>query len=345
MAPKRPYSVFGHPYPTRASASAPRLSWKERNAYSNSGRLQKAPTAHAQPNQGIFPMIEIPPLIQQAIAAGAALYLSISGGKDSQALINQLGHLANRGLIHMDLGRAEWPQTPAFVEHLARQSGLPLTLVRRPQGDLVDDIAHRLAKLSGTAKPFWPSAAQRYCTAHHKRNQADKLYRQHQLIISAEGNRAQESPKRAKDQPLSIRQSITAKHLRHLSPAAALAQWLATRQGRLALTWYPLHNWSIDQVWQACGTSQTDLTHRRALYQAGQTTAALAGWPCHPAYVFGNQRLSCALCVLASENDLRNGAQHHPQLAQIYLSWEQQTGITFKSGRALSAILNNSPLG
>ena len=32
----------------------------------------------------------------------------------------------------------------------------------------------------------------------------------------------------------------------------------------------------------------------------------------HEAYDLGNHRLSCALCVLASLNDLINGAVHNP---------------------------------
>ena len=196
-----------------------------------------------------------------------------------------------------------------------------------------------MTDLAGTGKPFWPSAAQRYCTSDHKRSQADKFFRRHDLVISIEGIRADESPKRSRDLPLSIRKQITAKCLRDLTPADALAKWEAERPGRLALTWYPIHNWSVDQVWEACGTSAQALDLLREVYQSGDKDMALSEWPCHPAYVMGNERLSCAICILASESDIRNGARNNPALAQIYLSFEQRSGISFKHKRSLASVL------
>ncbi|HPC91824.1 MAG TPA: phosphoadenosine phosphosulfate reductase family protein [Myxococcota bacterium] len=285
--------------------------------------------------------IQIDPTIDHALALGAKAYLSISGGKDSQAIAMRLAHIAH-GCLHMDLGRAEWPQTPAFVERIAKEAGLPLHVIRRHQGDLVQEIGERMAKLHGTGKPFWPSAAQRYCTADHKRSQADKFFRHHDLVISIEGIRADESPKRARDLPLSIRKQITAKCLRDLDPAKALAKWEAERPGRLALTWYPIHGWNIDQVWEACGTSAQALELLREVYRNGDKELAFSEWPCHPAYVMGNERVSCAICVLASENDIRNGATNHPWLADIYLSYERKSGFTFRHKRSLSEIIQGS---
>ncbi len=60
----------------------------------------------------------------------------------------------------------------------------------------------------------------------------------------------------------------------------------------------------------------------------------------HPAYeVYGNERLSCALCVLACENDIRNGAKARPDLAERYLAVERRTGHTFRHKRSLADIL------
>ena len=52
-------------------------------------------------------------IINKAIAKGAKIYGSISGGKDGQAMINSLmtwGYNIT-GLVHADLGRVEWPQS------------------------------------------------------------------------------------------------------------------------------------------------------------------------------------------------------------------------------------------
>ena len=63
---------------------------------------------------------------------------------------------------------------------------------------------------------------------------------------------------------------------------------------------------------------------------------ALAGWPLHLCYVFGNERCSCTLClVYGSLGDLRVGAQHNPQVYHLYCGWEDETGITFRKGLSL----------
>lgn len=331
--------------------------------------------------------LTIPPVIIRAIGAGAAIAASVSGGKDSEATANMVAHLRDtQGLqnrifaIHMDLGRAEWNETPLHVEKIASSNNLPLVVVSRPQGDLVQEIEERMLKLKGTGKPFWPSSAARYCTADQKRSQADKHYRQFDLIVSAEGNRAEESPKRRKDDPVSVRKQITAKPLRDLPVDEALDTWIAVNRlldvgddtavaeqypqftrysadnrPRLAITWYPIHDWRLEDVWYACGTSASDLAMRQAMYQSALgledsgspdsevdriKRKALKGWPCHPAYVYGNERLSCALCILANDNDLRNGARHQPELAAHYIHLEEVGGATFKNGRSLQDILN-----
>lgn len=69
---------------------------------------------------------------------GAALVLSVSGGKDSDAMSHYLlerrqaeGWLGDVVMIHANLGsRVEWQQTPDYVQHLARRKGVPLHVVR-----------------------------------------------------------------------------------------------------------------------------------------------------------------------------------------------------------------------
>ncbi len=316
--------------------------------------------------------ITVPPAIVEAMQHGACLAISISGGKDSQALLNSLASLAlERGwmdqvfAIHSHLGRAEWPQTLGHCECMCGQAGVPLVIVNRPQGDLVAEIRARMVKLQGTGKPFWPDASNRYCTSdqkrgqidkvlrapfwpdaknryctsHQKTNQIDKAFRRFEVVISAEGVRADESAARAKKQALSIRPAITATSLRTLSPDLALAARKAGQ--RVAMTWYPLHDWNVDQVWAACGTSGPDLERRRALYKAGQIAEAMDSFPAHPAYVFGNNRLSCVFCILGSLNDLRNGAKHNPELLREYVEMERVGQSTFKNGWSLASLLED----
>lgn len=324
--------------------------------------------------------LEIPAAIRAALDAGAVVYHSLSGGKDCQAMSSQLvatamweGWANTMIAIHMDLGRAEWQETPGHVERIAADNGLALVVVRRPQGDLLQEIEDRMHKLAGEDRPFWPSsaaryctadqkrsqadkvyragapfwpsAASRYCTAHQKTNQADKAYRGAEIVISAEGIRAEESTTRAKKQPVHLRRQITAQRLQELSVEEALAQ---RRPGeRVAINWYPIFDWRLDEdVWPACGTTAADVDRRRAMYKTGRASgdpalmaAALDGWPCHPAYVYGNVRLSCALCVLGCQGDLENGARHNPAVFLDYLRLEWQGGFTFKNGWALESLI------
>jgi hypothetical protein len=148
-----------------------------------------------------------------------------------------------------------------------------------------------------------------------------------------QGLRAEESTARKKKQPVELRSQICSTPLKKLSPLDALKQW---RPGqRVALNWYPLLSWTEEEVYGRCGHSITDRNNRRELYKAGQKESALNGWQMHPAYVFGNERVSCVLCVLASLNDLKVGATHHPKLLRLYIEMEIAGNATFKNNWGL----------
>ena len=53
----------------------------------------------------------------------------------------------------------------------------------------------------------------------------------------------------------------------------------------------------------------------------------------HYAYALGNDRLSCVFCIMASRNDLKNGATHHPDLLEQYAALEARTGYTMHMNR------------
>lgn len=302
-------------------------------------------------------MYTMPTVIREALQQGATLSVSVSGGKDSQAMLRlaRSWELPNRlEVVHADLGRAEWPQTPQHVEEICE--GLDLTVVRRAGGDLVQRIEQRLKSVSTIdptkpAKPFWPSAAQRYCTSDMKRGPIHKHQRalgRNDLIVSLVGMRAEESRTRAKKSPVTVEKKITAADLRNLKPDEALRRWILKKKretswspaGRLVLTWLPLHEWPIGDVWHWLESSTEEVAVRQELYRKGDVEAALAGWIAHPAYVFGNERLSCALCILGSINDLCNGRKHHPELFRQYVDLEDVSGYTFKEGLSLKDLPN-----
>ena len=201
------------------------------------------------------PHLVIPGEIRAALDEGAALAISISGGKDSQAMLNLLAShcdlKAYRVAVHANLGRAEWTETPEHVERMCAAAHVPLVVVEREKGDLFDRLEERMEKLCGTGKPFWASSAARYCTSDLKRGPINKHLRRFSRVISAEGIRADESSARAKKEPLERRSAID-----------------NTR--RDAWTWRPILHFSEADVWQAIGTSEQDLERRRVLYAMGQ---------------------------------------------------------------------------
>jgi 3'-phosphoadenosine 5'-phosphosulfate sulfotransferase (PAPS reductase)/FAD synthetase len=163
----------------------------------------------------LFPT-DVPDPPRNALALlwnGAALALSVSGGKDSDAMCHQLldlrqseGWSGDVLMVHADLGaRVEWRQTPDYVRDLARRKGVPLHVVRWTHGDLINRIWQRYHK--DPSRPCWPSAKVRYCTADLKRGPISREIRRlfpPGSVICAMGLRAQESHARAKRQTFAL---------------------------------------------------------------------------------------------------------------------------------------------
>ena len=208
-------------------------------------------------------------------------------------------------------------------------------------------------------KPFWSSASARYCTKHEKVQPSDKFLRQYNFVVCAIGLRAEESSARARKPRYQVRNDIAS--VWYKTPAScrlanekekwaeqAYYNWLDSgRKGRFALSWHPIHHWSLEDVWQENGTSCDDVARRVHLYQLGNIEQAIADFPCHWAYVSGNTRLSCSLCVLGSGHDILNGALHNPwtwaelALMEIISGWSFQQGhwLVALSGDVLEASL------
>ena len=267
--------------------------------------------------------ITVPTEIKAAIDNGAVIAISMSGGKDSQAMASAVvRYLYQRGLnnrvvaVHADLGRAEWFDTDETLRRQVDHMGLELTIVQRAKGDLLQRIQERAEKV-GAEKVFWPSSAARYCTSDLKRNPIDKFLRTlGPLVISCEGLRRDESAARAKKPCWEPRKQIT-------------------NSKRDALTWRPIHFWTTEDVWVELLTSGAELEWRRMEYSKGNEEVALDGWPAHAAYVRGNERLSCSICILASKSDIENGARHNPDYLAELVALEEEYGYTFKADFSL----------
>ncbi|WP_084332738.1 phosphoadenosine phosphosulfate reductase domain-containing protein [Marinobacterium jannaschii] len=232
--------------------------------------------------------------IQRLIAEGALFVSNHSGGKDSQAMLIKLLDLVPASQLivaHASLGEMEWPGALELAEDQAEVAGLPF-IVAKANKTLFEMVKRRFQ--SRPEVPSWPSASTRQCTSDLKRDPIRREVRRYAKahgftkIVNCLGLRAQESPGRAKRQLFKIDR-------RGFNSVAHWYEWL------------PIHELSTPEVFAT-------------ITQDGQKP--------HYAYSLGNQRLSCVFCMMASENDLRNGAKHHPALLDQYDKLEKQTGYT-----------------
>ncbi len=270
----------------------------------------------------------VPPDIRDRLRDGADLVLSMSGGKDSDALTLALQELhrvhgwsGRLHIVHADLGRNDWSQTTAYVEHRAEMLHLPLTVVRREQGDLLARWWQRHTTRPGV--PPWSDARNRFCTSELKVGPINRWLRAWKpsgTVICALGLRAAESPGRARKPVWSEREAVSTR-------------------SRHVFNWNPLHAISNVEVWEMLGVSQEHLHQARQEVQrlrsngsSVQDAIAQVGWAWHPAYALFNERLSCSLCVLASRRDLLNGAEHQPNHYRDLVDLEIASGFSFRQG-------------
>lgn len=231
------------------------------------------------------------------------IVVSISGGKDSQVVLLETVELAEKQKIPKER-----------ILALSSDTG----------ADWLESIEH-CRYLTGRFEipflpvyPSWsipdyidhrgkfPSSACRYCTSL-KTGSLDKAIRHlapargtECRILSITGERREESDHRAKLEEFEEHPRLT----------------VGNRQ---VCCYRPILDYRVGKVWDTIKKSRLEA---------------------HPAYeVYGNERLSCALCVLACENDIRNGAKARPDLAERYLAVEKRTGHTFRHNRSLAEIL------
>ena len=241
------------------------------------------------------------------LAAYDVLLVNSSGGKDSQAMLDEVCALASIAgvlhritVLHCALGHVEWPGTSELARKQAEHYGVRYEQRQRQQGLLLEQVRHR---------GRWPSSSARYCTSDQKRGPARKLITQlvaelgdlHRpaRVLNCMGLRAEESRARLKKVPLSRDEA-------------------ASSGRRTVDTWLPIHDWTESQVWQRIHAS---------------------GVPYHPAYDAGMSRLSCSLCVLASRADLVRAAQLRPRLAAEYAALEAEIGHRFRNDMSMADII------
>lgn len=242
------------------------------------------------------------------------IIVNSSAGKDSQAMLDYVveqardaGVLDRVTVFHADLGRMEWEGTAELAEEHATHYALRFEKIKRPQGDLLDQVRKR---------GMWPSSTTRYCTSDHKRGQGRKVMTKlvtelgldrPARVLNCMGFRREESPARAKKASY-----------RYDTPASGKG---TVRQ---VWEWLPILEWTLSEVWdriRAAGTRH------------------------HWAYDLGMPRLSCCFCVLSSRSALVLAAVHNPVLLAEYVAVEAEIGHTFQHGTSIADIAREAEAG
>jgi Phosphoadenosine phosphosulfate reductase family len=257
--------------------------------------------------------------IEQRLAAGAVVAFSVSGGKDSNAMVlateaelRRRGHADPRVLIHAHLGPIEHRDALPSCERLAALIGLELIVVDAPGGGMIArwqrrwrDNVRRYVELRCVKLIMpWSSAALRFCTAEMKLAPIARTLQARfpgQTIVSVVGIRRAESARRAQ------------------APVAKADKRLINQARQTTgVTWHPILHWTEKQVWA--------IHDMHGLIRP------------EPYRVWGLHRLSCSFCILSSLHDLRASARcpHNHAAFRELVALEIESAFSFQPGRWLA---------
>lgn len=257
--------------------------------------------------------------VAQLLATQCVVAVGVSGGKDSDAAaiavnrhLDQIGHHGPRVLVHADLGRVEWADSLANCERLAACLGWELMVVRRKAGDMLARWEGRWANNVARYRDLscvklilpWSTPSMRFCTSELKvdviTSALKKRFPAHN-IVNVSGIRRQESAPR-----------------RRMPVSAPLAK--LQRKGLAGVTWNAIIEWPLEDVLYAIEN---------------------AGLELHEAYtIYGATRVSCAYCIMSTENDLL-AAANCASNRDVYVSMvtlEAASSFAFQGNRWLADV-------
>jgi 3'-phosphoadenosine 5'-phosphosulfate sulfotransferase (PAPS reductase)/FAD synthetase len=193
----------------------------------------------------------------------------------------------------------EWDGVRELAREQAEHYGFRFVVVRREQGDLLDQVEQR---------GMWPGHKTRFCTSDHKRSQIYRamtaLVRELGLdrparVLNCIGLRAEESPGRAKAPRFKRDAKASNKTKRHVD------------------TWLPIQDWTGDEVWARI--KRSGVRH-------------------HWAYDIGMPRLSCVFCIFAPRAALVLAGKHNRELLDECVALEERIGHKFRQDLPLSDV-------
>lgn len=270
-------------------------------------------------------MISSAPEVDRLIDANAPIIICVSGGKDSQLVTEQVvtyarnrNHAGDLVLCYSDLGRVVWSDARSQCQQLAERLGLPLQIVARNAGGLMErwtkrwqDNLRRYKELSCVKLILpWSTPSMRFCTSELKtaiiQSWIRRTYKQPVLCVL--GIRRDES--RSK---------------RSGRGAAPIFKVHRTKNGKAPA----MPEGSID--WNAIVEVKTE-----AVFQILRST----NQPLPSAYTFGASRFSCCFCVMGATAD-QLAATRDPRNHDLYreqCELEISSTFAFQANKWLSDV-------
>tara|TARA_Y100001963_G_scaffold17759_1_gene21950 strand:+ start:38644 stop:39492 length:849 start_codon:yes stop_codon:yes gene_type:complete len=233
--------------------------------------------------------------IPKEVLEADVIYVSHSGGKDSQAMtayLKRMGLGHKLVVIHSDLGVMEWEPMHDWIEET---SGFPCNVVSAEMDFFT--LARKYKRL--------PSGMQQFCTDFLKTKPIKNWIHDHmyangyQNAINATGMRASESKRRALKKPfqLSRGKGTSKMDMPKKHPTHTIYDYM------------PIFGYSDDEVFEEI---------------------ALAGQKPHEVYNMGFSRLSCVMCVNGRIAEHQEAARLRPQLAAKMAQLERELGKTIR---------------
>lgn len=233
------------------------------------------------------------------------IFISVSGGKDSHAMLFLVRDLADRQgvprekllAMYADTGM-EWHNAGSHVQALCKAAGVELVTVYpvRPMieqfrfvGDsLVEKNRIRKLEIKRAAIQF-PTVKCRYCTSRQKMDPMDKLTRRYSgKLLKVTGERWAESKARS-----TYAEFISVPRL--------------NSRDRQVFGWRPMLAFSEADIWAMVRDT---------------------GVPRHVCYEMGCGRLGCAGCIFSSDRDLRIEMRENPHIFEALDRLEVESGYT-----------------
>jgi len=235
-----------------------------------------------------------------------AFVINHSGGKDSTrtlGFVRKCFPNAPTFAVMADTGFEH--QRPISAEEFAHSRcsdfNIPLTVVRNARRTYLEMVEQR---------GMFPSAQYRQCTSDLKRGPIEKYIRTlpFRLIFNCIGIRSEESPPRSKLQPFAVNSSLTTKT-------------------RTVYNWYPIFDQLLSNVlsWHWTNSVPLHPVYIPAFHRDGTTGGYL-------------RRLSCRLCIFATDSDLAAIRQNDPEAFLAVSDLEQKIGFTMRSSGNLIQI-------